>query len=460
MNIHMSGPPRQQIVDASLILVPQYFGSTIFERETSRYLPFDQATTALWSELADTSFFDLIAEVQDEAYRNQLWQFFEDYYNQGYFTVDGYFAGLILDTPPAEDHLSGPLAVHLEVSATCNLTCKHCFAGVLPRREEALTLAELDTLFATFARMGSYRLGLTGGEPLSRPELFEIIDLAAYHGLHPCLTTNALLITEEIAEKFGKRRLLWLNVSLDGATAASNDLIRGKGVFDRVMERLSILAQHTRFTLAFTIMKNNIEEIEACARLAYKVGAESAVFRPLYPVGIARDNLELMPTFAEYSQALDTLASLQGNSSYQLCNIDPFSPQRREETHSQIYGNHGCGAGNTICSVSVSGNVNPCSFLGTEHEAGNVRTTPFDEIWHRSKGFTAIRSLPGGTEDTFSGGCRVRALAFNGSINAPDPWISELQAPPNQASASNVTFYDPVNTLTLIARPAMDSEGL
>lgn len=443
-------PTREDIRNAPLILIPQYFGCTIFDRQTSRYLPFDAETTDIWRQTATTPFFDIAAEIHDTATRNQLLEFFEDYYRLGYFTIDGRFAGIGLDTPPAADHLTGPLAVHLEVIATCNLTCKHCFAGVLPRHEPPVTVEEMEPLFRSLARMGSYRLGLTGGEPFARSDLFDIIDLAAYHGLHPCITTNALLITEDIARELGQRKLLWLNVSLDGATPETNDLIRGKGVFERVMKRLKILGEHTRFTLAFTIMKTNIEEIEACAELAYQVGAEAAVFRPLYPVGIAGSNLELMPTFAEYNQALNTLAGLDDQAGYQMCTIDPFSPHSRDEAQSQIYDNSGCGAGNTVCSISVGGNVNPCSFLGSGFDAGNIRDTSFEEIWHRSQGFTAIRNLPGGSEDTFSGGCRARALVFNGSANAPDPWIAErnqtISNPESQLN-SNVTFYDPMSIL-------------
>ncbi len=90
----------------------------------------------------------------------------------------------------------------------------------------------------------------------------------------------------------------------------------------------------------------------------------------------------------------------------------------------EVCQNLGCGAGSTVCSISVSGEVSPCSFLGPEYNAGCLRDQPFDEIWRRSQVLNSIRTTPEGT-DTFNGGCRLRALAFNGSINAPDPWVSE-----------------------------------
>src|SRR5262249_32824961 len=155
------------------------------------------------------------------------------------------------------DHLVGPLAVHLEVVAVCNLACTHCFAGVLPRNHHPLTLRELDGLFSDLAGLGSFRLGLTGREPLLRKDLVGILPSATGGGLHPCLTTNGLLITEEAARQLGKRDLVWLNVSLEGPDAETNDAVRGPGTFAAVLDRLAVLRRHARFTLAFTVMRTN-----------------------------------------------------------------------------------------------------------------------------------------------------------------------------------------------------------
>ena len=432
------------------VLVPQYFGSTVFDRSTSKYLPFDTETTELLIRLKHEPFDVVLAQVHDADRRTQLQRFFESFYKLGFFTLDLRFAGSILDVDVPRDHLVGPLALHLEIAAACNLKCTHCFAGELPRKEEPLSLQELDRLFATLARLGTFRMGLTGGEPLLRRDLFDVIDAATEHGLHPCITTNGLLITEEIAREFGQRKLVWLNVSLEGATAGTNDRVRGPGTFDAVRERLSLLSNHARFTLAFTIMKTNLEEMKDCVELAYEVGAHTAVFRPLYPVGIARHHLDLMPSFAEYNEALNVLAGAQEDRHFELCSIDPFSPHTREGKQSSIYENSGCGAGNLVCSVSLSGDVNPCSFLGPEFAAANIRHTPFEEIWHNSQGFRRIRGLSS-DDESFNGGCRARALVLNGSINAPDPWVTGQR---DMAHTGN-RVYDPL-TIVNISRSASE----
>ncbi len=410
-----------------LVLIPQHFGSLVFDRRTSRYFPFDKESTCFLERLRTETVQSLTRE------RPESIELYEHFMGLGFFDLKGRFAGEVLNMNPPADHLAGPLAVHLEVVAACNLSCRHCFASPFPRTDNPLKLDELDRLFGTLAAMGSFRLGLTGGEPLLRQDLFELIDCALANGLHPCVTSNGLLVTEAIAKEFAKRELVWLNVSLDGASAATNDRIRGPGTFDRVLRGLSILRRYTQFTLAFTIMSHNHHEVQACAALARHVGAESAVFRPLYPVGAAVDIPELMPTFEEYTHALGTLGG-------RLRGADHFNPYTRLEKQSKVHGNDGCGAGNLVCSISHCGDANPCSFLGAEHIGGNIRDIPFDEIWHESKGFRAIRDC---RDEQFRGGCRARAKANGGTIHADDPWHKEWAEGHNSPRpSSNVEAYN------------------
>lgn len=427
-----------------LVLIPQFFGSLIFDRRNSRYMPFDATCSALLTRLTRTPIGAVLAEAKASGRQSSLTataigDFYDYFYRLGYFTADGYLGADVLDLAPPADHLAGPLAVHLEIAATCNLTCTHCFAGPLPRAEPPLSTQELDRLFAELASLGSFRLGLTGGEPLARRDVFDIIDSATDHGLHPCITTNGLLITEDIARAFGRRELVWLNVSLDGADAAHNDAIRGSGTFARVREKLRILGRHARFTLAFTITSTNAHQVRACARLAREVGAHTAVFRPLYPVGIAEHNLHLMPTYRQYAEALASLRApewtLSGcdadtgagpTSARDVRALDPlaietFGPDERRDTQAKVFRNPGCGAGNLVASVSIQGQVNPCSFLGSSRDAGNIRDRSFAEIWSQSQVFTGMRSLSG----EFAGGCRARSATLAGGIDAADPWHTE-----------------------------------
>ncbi len=445
-----------------LVLIPQFFGSLVFDRRTSRYMPFDDESTAVLRHLAnpDAGGIDALlvsARADSPARVEVLRSFYRHFYRRGFFTCNGHMAADVLDVDPPASHLAGPLAVHLEVIGACNLTCSHCFAGVLPRNRAPLQVPEMDRLFAELAAMGCFRLGLTGGEPLMRNDLFDIMDCATARGLHPCLTTNGLLITDDIARELGKRELVWLNVSLDGATRATNDAIRGPGTFDRVCDKLRILARHARYTLAFTITSQNAHEVEECARLARELGAHTAVFRPLYPVGIAQRHMHLMPTFAQYTGALRRLAQSETPRGGDTHSIDPFSPIARRDIQAKIHRNNGCGAANLVASISVNGNVNPCSFLGSAHDAGNLRERSFGEIWHHSAGFTGMRGMSSPTGcascpesstdesgDRFRGGCRARSMALAGDIDAPDPWHDEwLRESESAHPMSNIDIERP-----------------
>lgn len=406
----------------SLVFIPQYFGALLFDRRSSRYLPFDAPAAAVLRAMTERPAGDVIEAAAPED-RDAVEGLAVDLASKGYLRMDGRLAAAVIDREPPADHLLGPLAVHLEVVGACNLTCTHCFAGELPRNHHPLALAEMDSLFAQLAGLGSFRLGLTGGEPLLRKDLLDILDSATGHGLHPCLTTNALLLNERIARELGQRQLVWLNVSLEGATAATNDAVRGQGVFDRVIEKLELLGRHARFTLAFTLTRNNLAEVEACVELARRVGAHTAVFRPLYPVGIAARTPDLMPSFEGYVDALSRLERVEADND--LFALDPFSPSAREELRGVVTQGPGCGAANTVASISVQGDVNPCSFLGQAFESGNVRQRPFEEIWREGHAFRRMRA--GAGEDHFTGGCRARAQFFAGSAYAEDPWQAQAR---------------------------------
>ncbi len=411
-----------------LVVVPQHFGSLIFDRGSSRYYPFDVEATAFLTSLIETPLSEAVELQTDPDAALDLIRRLD---HLSFLRPDGRLAGELLDAVPPADHLLGPLAVHVEVIAQCNLRCSHCFADPLPRgSRDPLTLSELDRLFGELAALGSFRLGLTGGEPLLRKDLLDILDAATDAGLHPCLTTNGFFLSDEIARELRRRELVWLNVSLDGASPETNDAVRGAGSFETVMNRLRHLRDLARFTLAFTITSDNAHEVDECVRLAGEVGAHTAVCRPVYPTGAALKHPKLMPRFEMYQAALQRLSELSARGADSGCAhgavpsraLEPFSPQARARSSGKVIPGHGCGAANTVCSVSVDGKVNPCSFLGSRFDSASIRERPFKDIWDEGWSFTKLRAEEG---ERFRGGCRARSLALKGSVHARDPWEAE-----------------------------------
>ncbi len=402
-------------------LTRQWFGSLVFDHRIARYLPFDHTLTEALIASEDRSIVEVMGPVGDD---DRIDAFIRHFYAEGLFTHALKFDGRVQSTPSLSRALTGPLSVHLEVVAKCNLTCTHCFAGELPRKADPLTLPELGVLFAELARMGTFRLSLTGGEPLLRKDLLAVIDLAIEHGLHPCITTNGLLLNERWVHELGQRTLLWLNVSVDGATAPVNDLVRGDGTFNAVLEKLRLLRGKVPFSLAFTVMKHNASQAGMLADLAHEVGANSAVLRPLYPVGVAADHEELFPTFAQYQEALAMMGSSSNSD-----NLEVFDPTTRAEHQATVIDHLGCGAGTTTASISVDGTVSPCSFLGAGFSTRSIRERSFSELWREGDKFVELRQFAESeATDSFRGGCRARAQHFGGSAYAADPWVRESVA--------------------------------
>src|SRR5690348_3885777 len=114
-----------------LVLIPQYFGCLLFDRRTSRYLPFDHEATAYLRALRRIPIDAVLASSPHED-GETLTRFVDCFYERGFFDLDGRLAADLLEVEIPPDHLAGPLAVHLEIIGACNLTCSHCFAGTLP----------------------------------------------------------------------------------------------------------------------------------------------------------------------------------------------------------------------------------------------------------------------------------------------------------------------------------------
>lgn len=431
--------PSKHSLAGPMILVPQHFGSTVYDRRTSRYLPFEHEATSIFQALACEPLDALIQTTRAQE-RKQVLELFHRYNNLGFFTLGRLFDGHVLPIVPPREHLSGPLAVHLEVTRRCSLRCAHCFAGSPENTSTAceLTLSELDHLFGELAGCGAFRLGITGGEPLMRQDLIEIIEMAYSHGLSPCLTTNGTLMTDELARRLSHCHLAWLNVSFDGATRSTNDAVRGEGSFDQAMSGVRLLRRHMPLTLAFTVLRTNLHELTECAALARDVGAQAAVFRPLYPAGRGKVRQDLQPTFSEYLRAIGALRKLGQRVEADFCDAQAFGPLLRATKQSNVCHQFGCGAGNTVCSISAEGYVSPCSFLGVAAPDESLRGASFAQLWHHGRSFTAIRNLSGCEKcttcanfDGCGGGCRARALAWAQADvwNQPDPWcLAEVES--------------------------------
>jgi radical SAM protein with 4Fe4S-binding SPASM domain len=209
--------------------------------------------------------------------------------------------------------LRPPKTLTLAITGACNLACSHCWVEAGTSSSAAhVPERTLRRLIEEFAALGGEGIRLTGGEPLCHPGCLGLLRFARALGLGGVsLQTNGMLFrAEEVA---ALRELdfpgLSIQISLDGATASTHDLVRGEGAFQGVLDGLRQLVEGglaPRLTLFFTEMHHNLEEIPAVLELAADLGIGSVVTGTLVLGGRAAEgSLVSAPTQDQYLRLLD-----------------------------------------------------------------------------------------------------------------------------------------------------------
>jgi len=318
--------------------------------------------------------------------------------------------------------LRSPVNLTWEVSLACNLRCSHCLsssgepaAGELSR-EEALELVE------QLHEAKVFQVNFGGGEPFMRPDFEEILDACHGRGIMTCISTNGTLIDAARVERLSRSRLVAIQVSMDGATRETCDAIRGRGVYDRAIEAIKLLAASAIPTSINTVLTTqNAGEIPAMYEMARSLGVSLRVSR-FRPSGRGADNWEsLRPTPAQLIEFSDWLAG-----SGDVRTGDSFFSLTSQER--QGLGLNLCGAAKLTCCVGPTGNMYPCAFLQTDRfKAGSLRENSFQEIWDSSEIYDSFRSLrihsceECNRFDQCHGGCPAVAWHLKNDLSGGDP---------------------------------------
>ncbi len=327
-----------------------------------------------------------------------------------------------------------------EMTTACNLHCIHCHAsGGKPAGDE-LSTAEGKRLLEQLAAVSEFRMmAYTGGEPLVREDVFELLAYSQALGFTNTMATNATLIDDAVARDLARYGLVIAAVSLDSPDPATHDYVRGRaGAFEealrgmRALRRAGILLH-----INITAMEYNLEQLEALIPLIDELGAGILLMYQLVPVGRGRRIGEAALDLGANERLIRTMAHAQRSSQ---AIMEPVAgPQYWAFLLQQagIQGGlrlrlaeavfHGCSAGRGFVYVKPNGEVWPCPFV--EVSCGNVRRTPFQDIWAGSPVFADLRQREARLEGRcgeceyrrLCGGCRGRAWAVTGNYMAEDP---------------------------------------
>lgn len=309
----------------------------------------------------------------------------------------------------------------------CNLKCPHCYreAGVRSPRE--LTESEGRKLIEEIKRAGFRVLVFSGGEPLLRPDIFELISYARSLGLRPVCGTNGTLLTPQAVRKLLEAGVAAVGISLDSIHPEKHDRFRGvDGAWKAAVEGMKNCREAgLPFQIHTTVFHWNYEEIEAITDFAVEKGAKGHHVFFFVPAGRGKGVVETIAP-EQIEGLLERLLERQKSLSIEIKpTCAPQFLRIARQLRIDLPYSRGCLAGISYCIIGPEGDVYPCPYMGLR--VANVRETPFDEIWAKNEVLLRLREQDykgycGICEyRRCCGGCRARAFEEKGDYLDADP---------------------------------------
>jgi radical SAM protein with 4Fe4S-binding SPASM domain len=345
---------------------------------------------------------------------------------------------------------SGPVVVW-NWTRSCNLRCAHCYSDAAPQRFTGeMDGAEARALIDDCRAFRVPALILSGGEPLMRPDAFELLAYAAERGLRCTLSTNGTLINAVVARRLHRMGVAYVGISLDGPPAVHNTWRGRSGAFERSLAAVRHLkAAGQRVGLRFTLQRGNLVHVPFILNLVEEEGVDRVCFYHLVPTGRGRDVMDVMPTPAQTRAALDTILARtvawhEAGRDIEVLTVDnhadgPYAylwaqrhlARRAPEVLALLRRNGGNRSGSALACVDSRGEVFPDQF-SRRHSVGNVRREKFHRIWSLSDDplLAALRDRRGRLSGRCTacswlpicnGNLRARAEGLAGDFWASDP---------------------------------------
>jgi radical SAM protein with 4Fe4S-binding SPASM domain len=347
------------------------------------------------------------------------------------------------------------------LTSSCNLNCSQCYINADSKQsKEELSTQEAYRLIDEAVASRTPLLMFSGGEPLVRPDFWELLLYAKDMGARVALSSNGILITKAVAKRLKENNVEYVGISLDGAKASTHDMIRGqKGSFDSSINALkNCIEIGIKCGIRITATKDNYKEIPDLIDLAVKLGVPRYCLYWLVPSGrgkreyknkqLNKDQLSwVLDKLYEAASTLDpkkieilTVDAPQ-DAIYVLNRLKKEDPQRYEKAREilELVGDT-CSAGDRVLNIDPQGNIYPCQFAQLELlKVGNIKQNELEKIWNdlANVSLTNLRNkvdkLKGQCgkcvhKKLCSGGCRIRAYYEYGDIWAEDPFCISYES--------------------------------
>ena len=299
-----------------------------------------------------------------------------------------------------ERHARGPVVIW-NLIRRCNLTCKHCYALSADHDYAGeLSLQEVYTVMDDLKAFGVPALILSGGEPLLRPDLFEIAARARDLGFYTGLSTNGTLIDAPMAARIAGAGFDYVGISLDGLKPTHDKFRRLDGAFDRSLAAIRYLATHNvKVGLRFTMTALNAHDLPALLQLMKDEGANKFYFSHLNYAGRGNIHRDKDAHHQATRQAMDLLFNhawadaqagslddyVSGNNDadgpYLLQWAREHLPQWEDALRQRLVAWGGNASGQMVANIDNLGHVHPDT-MWWHHDLGSVRERPFSQIWN------------------------------------------------------------------------------
>jgi radical SAM protein with 4Fe4S-binding SPASM domain len=338
--------------------------------------------------------------------------------------------------------LSAPLFVIWEITGLCNLSCEHCLSSAGEPLSNELSTEEAMKLLDYLEAMKVFNINLSGGEPLMRPDIFDIIDYASQKRISIDLLTNGALITEKVLNRLEDSNIFNVQVSIDGIEE-THDRFRGrKGTYERAINAIKLL-KDAKFNVSIssTVTKQNMSEIPRIIDMAIDLGLPSFKTTFFMPTGRGKGNIDRLVLthqdakdftymMIEKKKEVGNKITIASATEYPWL-IKGLDKKSLESMKLDDSSKIGCTAGSSSFYITPDGKIAPCPFL-RDLTAGDVRERDIKEIWDNSPTFDIFRNITRGSLKgkcsnceylgiMCYGGCRAAALAHTGDLYAGDP---------------------------------------
>ncbi|WP_271008927.1 heme d1 biosynthesis radical SAM protein NirJ [Paucibacter sp. B51] len=379
----------------------------------------------------------------------------------------------------------GPVLIW-NLTRRCNLTCKHCYALSADHDYPGeLSFAEVCTVMDDLRAYGVPVLILSGGEPLLRPDLFEIAARAQAQGFYTALSSNGTLIDAAMADRIAAQEFDYVGISIDGLPETHDRFRRRAGAFDASLQALRLLRERgVRTGLRYTLTELNQQDFPAMLRLMREEAVDKFYFSHLNYAGrgnihrgrdarfqATREALELLfeAAWRDACEDLDRPASAQrdyvsGNNdadgAYLLAWVRARWPQWGEALRERLVAWGGNASGVAVANIDNLGDVHPDT-MWWHHRLGNVRERPFSAIWSDRSDplMDGLKSRPRPVQGRCAacqhlplcgGNTRVRAQQISGNPWAEDPgcYLDDAEIGLTPAAAAELSQRLPLRPFT------------